>query len=63
MFDKMLNENIAESRTVAANRAGGQQVPPAQGRSESRTVAANRAGGQQVPPAQGRSGKKTYGKI
>ncbi len=33
MFDKMLNGNIAESRTVAANRAGGQQVPPAQGRS------------------------------
>jgi len=31
MFDKMLNENIAESRTIAA-RVGGQQVPPAPGR-------------------------------
>ena len=36
MFDKMLNENIAESRSIT-NRIGGQQVPPAQGRSAKKT--------------------------
>ena len=38
MFDKMLNENIAESRNISTRVAGsGQQVPSALGRSNKKT--------------------------